>query len=320
VPPVRFFITGASGFIGRTLADRLRADGHEVRGCDLVADPGRGVVAGDVAAPGSWGDAMAGCDVVVHTAAHVSLRLGGRDEIWRTNVLGTRNVLDAAVAAGVPRMVHFSSITVFGNDFPDAVDEHHPVRPTGVPYPDSKIASEQVVLQAHAEGRIAVTVVRPGDVYGPRSGAWAVLPAEGIRARRFALPDRGRGLHGAVYVDNLVDAVVLAATTPAAAGEVITVVDGLRITTREFFAPYGELLGRRVIALPSWLALPFATLGNLVDRGGDVNPQSARYMSRRSTYSNAKARRLLGWEPRVGVEEGLAATMAWLTEQGYGRP
>ena len=94
---------------------------------------------------------------MIHTAATVSLRLERRDAMWRSNVLGTSNAIEAARRAGARRFVHFSSVTVFGLEFPDGVDEGYPVRNTFIPYPDSKIASEQVVLQAapRREGRSA---------------------------------------------------------------------------------------------------------------------------------------------------------------------
>jgi len=190
---MRVFITGASGFIGRALYDRYAADGHQVSGCDLMADPGRGVVAGDVAHPGEWQERASGCDLFIHTAACVSLRMERAEEIWRTNVLGTANALTAAERGGADRFVHFSSVTVFGLDFPDGVDERYPVHFTFVPYPDSKIGTEQVVLQRHIEGRVPCTIVRPGDVYGPRSRVWAQIPAELIRQRRFILPGGAPG-------------------------------------------------------------------------------------------------------------------------------
>ncbi len=319
---MRVFITGASGFIGRALADRYAADGHEVRGCDLVSDPGRDVVAGDVAEAGSWQDHAAGCELFIHTAATVSLRAEGREQIWRSNVLGTANALAAAERAGVQRFVHFSSVTVFGLQFPDGVDERHPVRPTGIPYADSKIASEQVVLQAHIEGRVPCTIVRPGDVYGPRSRVWAVVPTELIKARRFTLPGGGRGIHSPVYIDNLVDGVVLAGASADAAGQIFTLSDGVGVPYRDFFRPYAELVGRRLITLPTPVALASAAVVQRIVRlapgDNEINPGSARYLLRTGTYSNAKARRVLGWEPQIGVEEGLKRTVDWLREQGYG--
>ena len=252
----------------------------------------------------------------------MSLRTERPGEVWRANVLGTRHVVDACERAGAGRLVHFSSVTVFGFEFPDGADERHPVRWTNVPYPDSKIASEQVVLQAHAEGRVRATILRPGDVYGPRSRAWAVIPAQLIRERRFTLPGGGRGIFSPVYIENLLDGVVAAGETPAAAGEVITLSDGVGVPNREFFAPYAELVGRRLITLPTPVALGAAAMVQRAARlrpgDNDINPGSVRYLLRRGTYSNAKARRMLGWAPRVGVPEGLERTMEWLRSEGYG--
>ena len=318
---MKVFITGASGFIGRALHERYAADGHSVRGMDLVPDPGRDVTYGHIAEAGPWQDRAAGCDLVIHTAAVVSLRLERPREVWEANVLGTLHAIEAAERAGA-RLVHFSSVTAFGFDFPDGVDERHPVRPVGVPYPDTKIASEQVVLQAQLEGRVDATIVRPGDVYGPNSRAWAVLPAQLIRDRRFALPGRGKGIFSPVYIDNLVDGVVLAAASDAAVGQVFTLSDGVGIANRDFFAPYAELVGRRLVLLPTPVALASAALMQRTARwregDNDINPASLRYMLRTGSYSNAKARRVLGWEPAVSVEEGLVRTVDWLAANGYG--
>ena len=97
---------------------------------------------------------------------------GDAAAVWDVNVMGTRHALDAAVRAEAQRFVQLSSVLAFSWDFPDGVDERHPVRPNGAPYVDTKVASEQVVLQAHAAGEIACTVIRPGDVWGPRSRPW----------------------------------------------------------------------------------------------------------------------------------------------------
>ena len=191
---MKVFITGASGFIGRTIAAKLRARGDEVCGVDIVANPDANVVAGDISAPGDWQDHTAGCDLIVHTAAIVSNSEDMQAQ-WRVNTVGTRNTLDAAVRAGARRFVYLSSVRAFSDTgFPDNVTEAWPVRPDGNPYVDTKIACEQVVLQAHAAGEIAVTIVRPGDVYGPGSRPWTIIPVEMIKANRFLLPAMGNGI------------------------------------------------------------------------------------------------------------------------------
>jgi nucleoside-diphosphate-sugar epimerase len=316
----RVFITGALGFIGGALAQRLRAEGVEVRGMDVRADRLRGVVAGDISQAGEWQEAARGCETVIHTAAIVSLR-SGLEAFYRVNVLGTRNALDAALQGGASRFVQLSSVTVFGNDFPDGVSEEHPVRLLSVPYVDTKIAGEQVVLQEHAAGRLAVTVIRPGDVYGPGSRPWIVMPLAELRRGRLLLPARGRGVHSPIYIEDLVEGIVAALQTQAAEGEVITLSGGRGVSTGEYFGRIGAMIGRpRVRSAPDRALLAITAAQAAVDRlrgtPGEVNPNAVRYLTRRGTYSIAKARALLDFEPRVSLEQGMRASEEWLREQG----
>ena len=314
-------VTGASGFIGRALCARLRARGVEVRGVDARPEPELGVVAGDVTQAGAWQRQAEGCALVVHTVALVT-NTASLAEAWRVNVVGARRVLDAARDGGAGRVVHLSSVRAFSDTgFPDGVTEAHPVRPDGNPYVDTKIASEQVALQAHAAGEVPVTVVRPGDVYGPGSRPWTVLPVEAIRDRRFVLPAMGRGVFSPVYVDNLLDGVELAGTREAGAGQVFTLSDGAGVTTKEFFGHYCRMLGvRGPIGAPTPVALAAAAavsrLAALRGEATEVNPVAARYLARTGTYSIAKAREVLGFAPAVGLGEGMARTEVWLRAQG----
>src|SRR6185312_14342225 len=122
----RICVTGASGFIGRTLAEHWRTQGVDVVGVDRLPDPALGVVAGDISEPGPWQRIAEGCDVLVHTAALVGMP-SDDSGFWAVNVRGTRLALEAARNAGVPRFVHLSSVVTFGLDFPDGVDERWPV-------------------------------------------------------------------------------------------------------------------------------------------------------------------------------------------------
>ncbi|MBW6435145.1 NAD-dependent epimerase/dehydratase family protein [Actinoplanes hulinensis] len=315
------FITGANGFIARALAARLRARGDTVTGVDLRADEAAGVAAGDIGEEGAWQEAAAGADLVIHTAAVVSNAVG-LDGQWRVNVAGTRHALDAAVRAGASRFVQFSSIRAFSDlGFPDGVSEDHPVRTDGNPYVDTKIAGEQVALQAHAEGRVAVTIVRPGDVYGPGSRPWTVLPVELIRKNRFLLPAGGHGIFSPVYIDDLIDGVLLAAEKPEATGQIFTLTGGAGVPCREFFGHYYRMLGKRgPVVAPTPVAVAVAGIMGaairLVSGPTEVNAISMRYFTRTGTYSIEKARRLLGYRPRVDLAEGMARTGRWLRDQG----
>jgi nucleoside-diphosphate-sugar epimerase len=316
----RAFVTGALGFIGGALAARLRENGVEVCGVDVRADAELGVVAGDVSSPGEWQRHAQDCDTVFHTAAIVSLR-SGLEDFHRVNVLGTHNALQAAVAGGASRFVQLSSVTVFGNAFPDGVGEEHPVRLLGVPYVDTKIAGEQVVLQAHAAGRIAVTVVRPGDVYGPGSRPWILAPLQELQRGRLILPMGGRGIHSPIHVADLIDGIVAAAGAHEAAGEVITLSGGVGVSTGDYFGRIAAMVGRpRVHTAPTPVLVAITGALAAVDRvrgtPGDVNPNSVRYLTRTGTYSIAKARALLAFEPKVGLDEGMRDSEEWLRAQG----
>lgn len=317
---MKAFVTGASGFIARRLIEALRAQGHEVCGVDLRADTAADVVAGDVSQPGPWQDHAAGCDLVVHTAAIVS-NAEGMDAQWRANTVGTRNAIDAAHRAGASRFVLLSSVRAFSDlGFPDGVTEAHPVRPDGNPYVDTKIACEQVALQAHAAGEVEVTIVRPGDVYGPGSRPWTVIPIEKIRTNQFLLPAKGKGIFSPVYIDDLVDGLILASTHPDAAGEIFTISGGAGVTCEEFFGHYSRMLGKRPpVVVPTPVALGIAgagaALARLARKKTEVNPISVRYFTRTGTYSIDKARRVLGYEPKVDLAEGMARIERWLAEQ-----
>lgn len=187
-----------------------RAVGVDVVGVDRASDSRAGIVAGDVSQRGPWQQAACGCDVVIHTAALVGMP---RDSsgFYAVNVRGVRLAIEAARDAGVRRFVHISTVATFGVDFPDGLTEVFPVTPAGVAYVDTKLASEQVALMAHAAGEQEVVVIRPADIYGPASRPWTLLPVDLMRAHRLILGAIGRAIHSPVYIDDVVRGIVLAA-------------------------------------------------------------------------------------------------------------
>jgi nucleoside-diphosphate-sugar epimerase len=318
--PERVLVTGAAGFIGRAVVERFRALGSEVRGLDLIETGDEGHLGADLTAPGEWQSHAEGCDLVVHTAAVVGM-YSSRKGYWEANVAATRHALDAAIAAGAKRFVHLSSIVVFGFHFEGEVDERTPVRPNGVHYVDTKIASEQVVLEAHAEGEIPCTIVRPGDVYGPGSRPWTVEPVRLLKSKQLILPDGGRGLHSPVYVDDLVGGIVRAATTPEAEGRVFILTGAEKPTIGEFCGHYCRMLGideprtapARVVRE---VARAMDVAAKVRGRRSEATPAAIDYFNRRGSYSIARAREDLGYEPAHDLDAGMKKTEEWLRAEG----
>jgi nucleoside-diphosphate-sugar epimerase len=319
-PPQRVFVTGAHGFIGRVLVARLRALGSEVDGVDMRAGDDPAILQADISTPGEWQRRAQQSDLIVHTAALVGMYSLPKG-YWEANVVAPRLVLDAAAAGGVQRVVHLSSIVVFGFEFEGEVDEHTPVRPNGVHYVDTKIASEQVVLSAHTHGEVPCTIVRPGDVYGPASRPWTIEPVKRLKSRQFALPGGGRGLHSPIYVDDLVEGILRAATVPAAAGRIYTITGAETPTIGEFVAYYSRMLGTGgARTVPYRVARGVARVVDSIARrrgaANEVTPAAIDYFMRRGTYSIARARAELGYEPAVGLDEGMRRTEEWLRAEG----
>lgn len=316
----RALVTGAAGFMGAAVSEKLRSLGYEVSGVDMTAQGDTRVTGADISAPGSWQDLAAGCELVIHTAAIVS-NSSSWDSAWAVNVRGTRNVVEACRDGGVQRLLHVSSAAVYSHDRPPVVTEELPVRPSKRVYGDTKIAAEQVIWQAHAAGEVTATVVRPGDVYGPGSRPWTVLPVQMLSAGQVILPARGHGLMNPLYVTDLVAGLVAAATSPAGEGQVFNLSGPEAVETHEFFGHYCAMLGiggPRVA--PTLLAVAVATLvGGTLRTLGRPSEASAGTMAMLATgarISNQKASDILGWQPQVDLDEGMELTEAWLRAEG----
>lgn len=320
--PRSVFITGASGFIGRALFERYRALGCEVRGMDLRADPQNQIVAGDLSRPQEWAQHAHGCELFINTAAVVSLAAPWK--LYRdVSVRGVRNCLDIAVAGGSKRFVQFSSIAALGWDYPDQADERSDVViGEHYRYGVAKGASEHLVLAAHAAREIDCTVVRPGDVYGPGSRAWLSEPLKMAKAGALILPNGGAGRFTPVYIDDLLDGVMLAAGLPQASGHIFHISSADSVSCREFFSNHWRWAGRsgapRSLPLSAALLLTRVlwTANRLLQRSSELTPDTMYMFARKGGISITKARNLLGYQPKVSLEEGLHRSEVWLRENG----
>jgi nucleoside-diphosphate-sugar epimerase len=304
---VTVLVTGATGFIGGHLAQRLVGEGHRVRclvratsDTSLIDELGVELVVGDLADAASLAGIADGCEAVFHCGALVS-DWATTAEIAAINVAGTRNVL--AAAAAVPRFVHLST-----------TDVHR----ASNWYARTKRAAEAEVRRVRGD---AAAVLRPATVYGPRSTEVIGEIAAAIRAGNMLLIDRGRAIAGLCYVDNLVDAAMLAVDRT---GD-FDVTDGLDVTWRRLADDLAAGLGAPRVrwSLPYGLAngigftLEHAYRVLRRTTGVTTRPllsrQAVYVLGRDQDFDNGKARALLGWEPRVGYAEGLRATLQWLS-------
>lgn len=322
-------ITGATGLIGGRLAERLLTEeGVQVRAlvrnpakAHKLADMGATLIPGDITQPETLKVAAHGCDIIFHAAAWVS-ESGAREEVWAVNVAGTQNLVDAALAAGMQRLVHVSSCAVYGSLQQFGITEETPTRQRGNLYADSKVEAEEVVFRAGRERGLPVVVARPSQVYGPGSYQFTIRPVEVIKAGKMVLVDGGRFLCKPVYLDNLVDGLILCAKVDAAVGEAFNLTDDQPVPWRDFFGAYGRMLGIESFpSAPYPLAWGIALLNEVkaAARGKKtgLNRKAVQSLRSRNSFSNRKAAQVLGWRPRFDLAEGMRHTEAWLRAEGY---
>lgn len=324
-------VTGASGFIGGRLTERLARDGYAVRAlARRNSDTARlaaldvEIVMGDLSDASSLARAVEGCHHVLHCAAMVT-DWATRREITQTNVAGTRRLLDASVNASVARFIHLSTTDVYGYPGGAAIDESF--QGTGRFsnwYAQTKRQAEREVREAQATCLLDTVILRPATVYGPGSTDVIGEIARAIRRRNMLLIDRGCAVAGLCYVDNLVDGAVVALQHRAAPGNAFNVSDGLGVTWKQLTDDLAAGLGCREVR---W-SMPYRianAIGFSLEHGyrllrsstGLSTPpllsrQAIQVLGRDQDFSNGRLRETLGWEPRVGYDAGLQATLDWL--------
>lgn len=324
IPRSPILITGATGFIGGHLTERLVAGGASVRilarnpeRAEALGRAGAEVRIGDLTRPETIRECCDGCSIVFHCAAWLGTPYT-QDAAWKNNVAGTEALIAEALAAGVRRFVHLSSIAVYGPARHGVITEDSPLWRGVELYGDTKIAGEAVVRAAIARGLPAV-ITRPGMVYGPRSRGWTIRMVQWIKAGRPATVAGGHGLARPIFIQNLLDALLLCADRPVI-GEAFTLVDA-NIRWREYLGHYARMIGKPVRSVPYFAAWLIA-LGDEVRAAVTARPPRIRrtalgYAVSHATFSTQKAQDLLGWTPRYSLEAAMAITARWLKAQGY---
>jgi nucleoside-diphosphate-sugar epimerase len=331
---MKALVTGGTGFLGSHLVERLRDTGHEVRAlarlpakARFLEDCGADIVQGDVTAPASLSAALQGVDVVFHSAALVS-NWAPWSAYLETTVQGTENLLAAAERAGVARFVHVSTTRVYddrhcrrhGIVTEDAPHGQRGFRPLGC-YAHAKVLAEAAVWRFRP--RLAISVVRPAWIYGPRDELIVPSLLRFLRDPSARWPGRIDPSADAVYVTDVADCAIAAALHPAAIGQAYNVSPSQRISVREFLGAFCEMLELTmpVRSAPRSIAVLFARMSEWWAslRRSQTAPTVSRagvaILTEDVRYDPAKAEREIGWRSQVELADGVAQTVRWLRER-----
>lgn len=310
----RILVTGAGGFIGSHLAERLTELGARTRALVrytsngnwgwLDGSPRKGdmeVMLGDIRDRDSVRQAMRDIDQVFHLAALIAIPYSyhAPDSYVQTNVVGTLNVLQTAREAGVERVVHTSTSEVYGTAAYVPIDEKHPLQGQS-PYSASKIGADKMAEAFHLSFGLPVVTVRPFNTYGPRQSARAVIPTiitqclAGQCTIRLGNLDPTRDLS---HVADTVEGFLAAAASPQAVGKVLNLGNGREISIGD--------LARRIVALTGASAGIECEEQRVRPAGSEVE---------RLLADNRQMQALTGWAPRISLDEGLRNTIEWILD------
>jgi dihydroflavonol-4-reductase len=318
-------ITGASGFVGGALLQRLATAGHRVRGLVRGAAPplpsGSTVewVKGDVTEPASLGKALSGVDVVFHLAG--IRRAPVRNTFFQVNAEGTRNVCDASWRSGARRLVLVGSLAAVGPSRPDRPHlESDPFAPEEW-YGESKAEAERIAFGQR--GRLEVTVARPPRILGPADRENLVFFKLIRRGIRLAIGGGPRPL-SVVDVDDVVDFLILLAERPEAVGEAFFCPGPSTTTLEEIQDQGAQVLGLhpRTLHLSPLVLRTLAAAADLASRATGRHLPLNRKLARQLlapawTCSGEKAATRLGWRAKVTAEESIARSAAWYQSEGW---
>ncbi|MCK4342799.1 MAG: NAD-dependent epimerase/dehydratase family protein [Phycisphaerae bacterium] len=327
-------VTGATGLLGSHIVEQLRKRDLPVRALvrplsdrTWLETQNVEFVEGDITDPASLAAACAGVEVVYHSAAKVG-DWGPWEDFQRITIDGTRHMIDAAVAAGVRRFVHISSISAYGyHTKPIKVDESFELGYKlykWAYYSKSKVAAEEIVWQAFKAGKIELTVIRPAWIYGERDRTTIARLYRMVKNGQAKILGKGDNRLNVVYAGNIAEAALTAAGRADCNGEAFNCSNDGAITQQEYFDLLAKAIGGPPVTkhvaykIAYFAGFVLECLGHLFKWRNP--PFITRYavwlMGRRSYFSAQKARRLLGWQPTITYEEGVPRTVRWYREQG----
>lgn len=326
---MRLLVTGGTGFTGSHLVRRALREGHDVTCLDNqeglfaneLRESGATVRLGSVTDRDLLRDVSPGHDVIFHVAAAFRDVSAPRSTYWRVNVEGTRHVLEQAAASGVNKVVYCSTQGVHGHIDDPPGDEESPIEPEDY-YQYTKWEGERVCHEFMADG-MDITIIRPTAIYGPGDPGRFLMLFKAAKRGRFLMFGDGKTTYHPVYIDNLVDLFFLATENPRASGRTYIGADEEYQTLNDLVRSVGEAIGVdvRIVHLPFaplWLA---SAATELICKPLRITPplfrRRADWFRQVRAFTIDRARNELGYEPKIGLAEGLERTGRWYAENGY---
>lgn len=321
-------VTGGNGFVGRHLVAAMQERGDSVRVLALPTEDagwlekrGVHVFRGDICRPETLAAPMEGVDATFHLAAMM--------DVWRpladyhaVNVRGTENVCRAALAAGVGRVVHMSSSSVYGMAHGRPLDESSPLAPFDDPYPVTKAAGDEAVQRMIRDQRLPAVIVRPDQIFGPGDELHFGRIADRLLAGSGVVVGRGDNAMPLVYIADMVQGLLLALDHGRALGQAFNITNDRPLTQEQFLRAIARELGAtpRLVHVPyrllyaaGWAAEHFATLAPS-SRRPPITRLGVAFAGSDSRYAIDKARHELGYVPRVDLNEAVRRTTRWYSD------
>ncbi|MGQ9661777.1 MAG: NAD-dependent epimerase/dehydratase family protein [Kiritimatiellia bacterium] len=326
---MKILVTGGTGFTGSALVKRLLHEGHQVVALDYkeglkpqeLRELGAEVVIGSVTNREAVERCMRGVELVFHLAAAFRELNVPERHYYEVNVGGTRNVLEAAARTGVRRFIYCSTCGVHGNIVNPPADEDAPIRPADY-YQQTKYEAEPLVLEWHTKGLRSV-IIRPAAIYGPGDPERFFLIFRRVARGVFPMFGDGKTFYHPLYIDNLIDAFLLCMQQGKGDGQAYLIADEEYVTIEDLVKRVARALGVEV-RIPHYPLWPVVVAGHICEKicrplriTPPIFPRRVDWYRQNRAFKIDKARRDLGYNPHVGLDQGLRRTAEWYRKEGY---